>query len=311
MTTAPKISIIASAQDWVNEHLEEVDNTSFHALYIADHPSFTTTDSWSWLAYAAGQTERIRLGTHVTGASFHHPTRLAKQVTTVDNLSGGRATLGLGTGYDVQDYMPYGFEMPGFKDRVIYMDEMLTLMRQMFSGAIDGFEGQFFTYEGAADFAPLPVQQPYPTIMIGLNMAGLAMQVAARQADAINTWQLGPAQVKAIAGPLADACIKAGRQPEDVALTCDLLMVPGEDRSGAEALAHQIRDVARGWGRKDTVTQWEAEGVLHGDGDGMCEQIMQFAEVGVSEVTISVSHIDQLRWLNEEVARVLSLPDRP
>jgi alkanesulfonate monooxygenase SsuD/methylene tetrahydromethanopterin reductase-like flavin-dependent oxidoreductase (luciferase family) len=307
MGDSPKVSIIATQQDWVNDHLGTLDDTRFHALYIADHPSFATTDSWSWLAYAAGQTSRIRLGTHVTGASFHHPTRLAKQVTTVDNLSGGRATLGIGTGYEVQDYRPYGYDMPGFKDRVTYMDEMLTVMRQMFSGSIDGFEGQFFHYDGAAEFAPLPVQRPHPTIMIGLNMAGLALQVAARQADAINTWQLGPTQIDALRAPLAEATIKAGRQADDVAITCDVLMAPGADHAGAQALAHQVRDMARGWGRKDTVTQWEAEGVLYGDGDGMVEQIEKFGDAGASEITVAVSDIDQALWLNAEVAEKLDL----
>ncbi|TDI59961.1 MAG: LLM class flavin-dependent oxidoreductase [Alphaproteobacteria bacterium] len=305
MATAPKISIIATQQDWVNDHLQTLDQSSFNALYIADHPSFATTDSWSWLAYAAGQTTRIKLGTHVTGASFHHPTRLAKQVTTVDNLSNGRAVLGIGTGYEVKDYAPYGYDMPDFKGRVAYMDEMLTVMRQLFSGSIDGFDGQYLKFKGKAEFAPLPVQKPYPTIMVGLNMAGLAMQVAARQADAINTWQLGPSAIDAIRGPLADATIAAGRKPEDVAITCDVLMVPNADFAAAEALAHQIRDMARGWGRKESVTQWEADGVLHGDGDAMCEQIMRFADVGVSEITVSVSDIDQALWLNAEVARKL------
>ena len=305
MSPSPKISIIATQQDWVNDHLQTLDQSSFNALYIADHPSFATTDSWSWLAYAAAQTNRIKLGTHVTGASFHHPTRLAKQVTTVDNLSNGRAILGIGTGYEVADYAPYGYEMPDFRGRVAYMDEMLTVMRQLFSGSIDGFDGQYLTFKGEAEFAPRPVQKPYPTIMVGLNMAGLAMQVAARQADAINTWQLGPSAIDAIHGPLAEATIAAGRQPEDVAITCDVLMVPGADHATAEAFAHQIRDMARGWGRKESVTQWEADGVLHGDGDTMCEQIMRFAEVGVSEITVSVSDIDQALWLDAEVAKKL------
>lgn len=64
--------------------------------------------------------------------------------------------------------------------------------------------------------------------------------------------------------------------------------------------------MARGWGRKDSVIEWEADGVLHGDGDAMCAQLMEFAEVGVSEVTISISDIDQAIWLNEEVASRLT-----
>jgi alkanesulfonate monooxygenase SsuD/methylene tetrahydromethanopterin reductase-like flavin-dependent oxidoreductase (luciferase family) len=185
------------------------------------------------------------------------------------------------------------------------MGEMIQVIRQLFSGSIDGFDGQHFSYEGAADFAPLPVQQPSPPIIVGLNMAGLAMQVAARHADGINTWQLGPKAVAAIRDPLADAVIAEGRSPDDVALTCDVLMAPGAGHREAEKLAHQVRDMARGWGRKDSVTEWEADGVLHGDGDTMCEQLMAFADVGVSEVTISISDIDQAIWLNEEIASKL------
>lgn len=306
MGSAPKISIIITAQDWASEHLAEIDKTGFHALYIADHPSFETTDSWTWLAYAAAKTKRIRLGTHVTGASFHHPTRLAKQVTTVDNLSGGRAVLGMGTGYEVQDYKPYGFEMPSFKGRVAYLDEMLVILKALFSGHIDGFSGEHFNYEGAADFAPLPVQKPHPPIMIGLNRAGLALKVAGRHGDAINTWQLSPSQVAEIIDPLADACGEAGRDSSDVAITCDVVMARGADQSGAQALAHQIRDMARGWGRDNSVTDWSEHGVLYGDGDSMCEQLEAFAAVGAAEVTVAVSNIDDLLWLNDAVVRPLS-----
>lgn len=301
-----KVSIIATAQDWVNEHLEAVDNTAFHTLYIADHPSFATTDSWTWLAYAAARTKRIRLGTHVTGASFHHPTRLAKQVTTVDNLSGGRAVLGIGTGYEVQDYKPYGFPMPSFKGRVDYLEEMIVVLKALFSGNIDGFAGEYFDYEGAADFAPLPVQKPYPPIMIGLNRAGLALKVAGRHADAINTWQLSPTQVGEIVGPLADACGEAGRDPSDVAITCDVVMARGADQSGAQELAHQIRDMARGWGRDNSVTDWNEDGVLYGDGDSMLAQLDAFTAAGATEVTVAVSDIEDVLWLDDAVARPLS-----
>lgn len=296
-----KLSVIITSQDWATPHLAEIDATALHGLYVADHPSFPVTESWTWLAYAAAKTSRIRLGTHVTGAPFYHPTRLAKQVASVDALSNGRAVLGIGTAYEVQDFMPYGFPMAGFKDRVDYMEETLVILKQLFTGRIDGFRGRFHTYEGEADFAPLPVNGSVP-IWIGLNKAGLALQVAARHADAINTWQLSPEQVREIAGPLAEAVGKAGRKAGDVAITCDVVMARGADTRGAEDLAHRIRDMARGWGRKDSVTDWGVGGVLHGDGDAMLEQLQRFAEAGCSEVTVSASSIEDVRWVNENVA---------
>lgn len=297
-----KLSIIITSQDWATPHLTEIDTTAFHGLYIADHPSFPVTESWTWLAYAAGQTNRIRLGTHVTGAPFYHPTRLAKQVASVDVLSGGRAVLGIGTAYEVQDFMPYGFPMDSFKDRVAYLDETLAVIKQLFSGSIDGFQGRFHTYEGEADFAPVPVQQPGVPIWVGLNKAGMALKVAASHADAINTWQLSPDQVADITGPLHDAVAEAGRPEGSVGITCDVLMARDANKAGAEGLAHQIRDMARGWGRKDSVTDWGVGGVLYGDGDGMLEQLDAFRAVGCSEVTAAVSNMEDVHWLNENVA---------
>ncbi|MBI1179165.1 MAG: LLM class flavin-dependent oxidoreductase [Alphaproteobacteria bacterium] len=302
---APKLSVIITSQDWATPHLEEIDRTAIHGLYIADHPSFAVTESWTWLAYAAAKTSRIALGTHVTGAPFYHPTRLAKQVASVDVLSRGRVVLGIGTAYEVQDFVPYGFPMAGFRDRVDYLEETIVILKQLFTGRIDGFQGRFHTYEGEADFAPLPVNGSVP-IWIGMNKAGLAMQVAARHADAVNTWQLSPKQVLEIAGPLAEAVQQAGRDPAEVAITCDVVMARGADEKGAEELAHRIRDMARGWGRKDSVTDWGVGGVLHGDGDAMCEQLGRFAEAGCAEVTVSCSSIDDLRWLDETVARRLA-----
>ncbi|MEN3952064.1 LLM class flavin-dependent oxidoreductase [Iodidimonas sp. SYSU 1G8] len=300
-----KLSVIITSQDWATPHLEEIDATALHGLYVADHPSFPVTESWTWLAYAAARTRRIRLGTHVTGAPFYHPTRLAKQVASVDALSNGRAVLGIGTAYEVQDFMPYGFPMAGFRDRVEYLEESLVIIKQLFTGRIDGFRGRFHTYEGEADFAPVPVNGSVP-IWIGLNKAGLALQVAARHADAINTWQLSPDQVREIAGPLAEAVEKAGRTAGDVAITCDVVMARGADTKGAEDLAHRIRDMARGWGRKDSVTDWGVGGVLHGDGDAMLEQLQRFADAGCSEVTVSASSIEDVRWVDENVARRLA-----
>ncbi len=298
-----KISVIAARHDWITPHLAELDETAFHALYIADHPVFADTDPWSWLAYAAGQTQRIRLGTHVTGAPFHHPFRLAKQLATVDVLSGGRAMLGIGAGYEAKDFAPYGFEMRPFPDRIAHLEEMLIVLKQFFTGASRGFDGQFIKLEGETGFAPVPVQQPNPPFIVGLNRPGKVMDLAARRADAINTWQLSPAQVADLLEPLAEACAKAGREPDSLAVTSDVIMVKGGSRADAEALAHTVRDRTRKMGRQNAATDWGADGMLYGDGDMLCEQLAKFRDIGVSEVTVAVASADEFLWLDQEVAR--------
>lgn len=300
-----KLSVIITHQDWATPHLEEIDATRLHGLYIADHPSFAVTESWTWLAYAAGKTRRIKLGTHVTGAPFYHPTRLAKQVASVDVLSNGRAVLGIGTAYEPKDFTPYGFTMLPFRERVACMEEMLVVMKRLFSGRTDGHDGKYFQYRGETEFAPVPVNGTVP-IWIGLNKAGPALEAAARVADAINTWQLSPEQVKALSEPLAEAVANAGRPAGEVAITCDVMMARGANRRGAEELAHRIRDMARGWGRKQSVTDWDSGGVLYGDGDGMCAQLEAFAQAGCSEVTVHAAELEDVLWLDEHVARRLT-----
>jgi len=178
-------------------------------------------------------------------------------------------------------------------------------MKQLFTGHSPGFKGRFHSYEGESDFAPTPVNGSIP-IWMGLNRAGLALGAAARFADAINTWQLSPQQVAELVGPLQEAVANAGRAPDDVAITCDMLMARDADTRGAEKLAVQIRDMARGWGRNDSVTDWGAGGVLHGDADAMCEQLQRFADVGCCEVTVAASTLDEIHWLDENVARRIS-----
>lgn len=298
-----RISIIAARHDWITPHLAELDATTLHALYIADHPVFADTDPWSWLSFAAGQTKRVRLGTHVTGAPFHHPFRLAKQLTTVDNLSNGRAVLGIGAGYEAKDFAPYGFEMRPFGDRIAHLEETLIVLQQFFTGTSPGFDGQFIKLEGETAFAPVPVQQPNPPFIVGLNRPGKVMDIAARRANAINTWQLSPAQVADLIDPLAEACERAGRDPGAVAVTSDVIMVKGGTRADAEALAHTVRDRTRKMGRQNAATDWGADGMLYGDGDMLCEQLARYRDIGVTEVTVAVSSAEEFLWLDQDVAR--------
>lgn len=296
-----QFSIMTTNQAWLTPELEKLDATRFAALYVVDHPAFPTPDPWTWLAYAAARTSRIRLGTHVTGAPFHHPTQLAKQVATVDQLSGGRAILGIGTAYEVQDFEPYGFAMPGFQARVGMLDETLRILQMLWSGKSEGFDGLHHRLVGGASFEPRPVQDPHPPIIVGLNRQGRLLRIAAERADGINTWQLGPNQVAELRRHVRSACERAGRPADSLRLTSDVLLARGADRAGAEDLAGMVRDLARSWGRDEKVTDWDAGGVLHGGADDMRDQALRFRDAGVSELCLSVNRMDEVLWFDEEV----------
>jgi alkanesulfonate monooxygenase SsuD/methylene tetrahydromethanopterin reductase-like flavin-dependent oxidoreductase (luciferase family) len=293
--------LVTTDQSWLAGELAALDASGFGALYVVDHPTFPVPDPWTWLGFVAGQTRRIRLGTHVTGVAFHHPTRLAKQVATVDRLSGGRATLGIGTGYEPADFEPYGFPMLPFEGRLELLDESLRILKALWMQETASFSGRHYQLAGGARFAPKPLQKPHPPIIVGLNRQGGALRIAAELADGINTWQLGPDQVATLRPHLEAACERVGRDPASLKLTCDVLLACGADTAAAESLAIMVRDMARSWGRKRSVTEWGAGGVLHGDADGMAEQVTRFRELGVTELGVVLGHIDALHWFSENV----------
>ena len=297
-----RFGIVATSSGALDDRLPELDALRFDALYVVDHPSFEQPDAWSWLAWAAGRTRRLRLGTHVTGMPFHHPFRLAKQVATVDRLSGGRAVLGIGTGYEHADFAPHGFAMLDFRGRVRQLDEGIRVIKALWTEEAAEFAGEHYRLEGGAAFAPKPVQRPGPPVIVGLNRDGLLLPLAARGADGLNTWQLGPTQVAALAERAREACAAAGRDPDAFAITADVILARGQTRAAADEIAGGIARMARGWGRAETVTQWDHGGVLHGDAAHMREQVAAFAAAGVSELAVSSSDFDDLAWFSAEVA---------
>jgi alkanesulfonate monooxygenase SsuD/methylene tetrahydromethanopterin reductase-like flavin-dependent oxidoreductase (luciferase family) len=296
-----EFGLVTTSQEWLAGELGALDASGFDALYVVDHPAFSNPEPWTWLAYAAAQTSRVRLGTHVTGAPFHHPTALARQVATVDRLSGGRAVLGIGAAYEHADFEPFGFPMLPFAERLAALAETLIILDSLWTQETTTFSGRHFELKGGASFGPKPVQKPRPPIVVGLNRHGEALRIAAEHADGINTWQLGAAQVASLRPHVERACEGSGRDPASLQLTSDLLLARGADRAGAERLAGTLRETARSWGRSPSVTDWDASGVLHGDADGMAEQVLRFSEIGVTELGVAIHHIDELHWFSESV----------
>jgi alkanesulfonate monooxygenase SsuD/methylene tetrahydromethanopterin reductase-like flavin-dependent oxidoreductase (luciferase family) len=296
-----RFGLVVLDQSWLEPELPRLDASGFSAVYVVDHPAFPLPDPWSWLAFAAGRTHRVRLGTHVTGAPFHHPTALARQVTTVDRLSGGRAVLGIGVGYEHADFEPYGFRMAPFDERLDQLDECLAILCSLWTREETRFEGRHHRLTGGARFDAGPVQQPHPPILIGLNREGRALDLAVERADGINTWQLSASQVGILAEHARAACEAAGRDPTGFQLTSDVLCAPGADAKSAEKLALAVRDAARSWGRARRVTDWSAGGVLHGDADAVAEQALRFQEAGVHELAVVLGGLDDLEWFDEQV----------
>ena len=142
--------------------------------------SSETLDAWSILSYLAGQTSRIKLGTVVTPLPFRPPSQLAKIVSTVDLLSGGRTILGVGAGWHRPEFDGFSEWLPTGK-RVAQTSEALELITTLWRGGTSDFSGRYFSSKGA-EILPSPVQKPHPPMWFGVKGPKM-MELAALYGD--------------------------------------------------------------------------------------------------------------------------------
>jgi alkanesulfonate monooxygenase SsuD/methylene tetrahydromethanopterin reductase-like flavin-dependent oxidoreductase (luciferase family) len=156
-------------------------------------------DAWATLAALAARTERIRLGTMVSPVTFRPASVLAKNVVTVDHVSGGRVELGIGAGWYELEHDTYGFPFGSARDRVDELQRQLPeIIRQ---------------WTESDDIRPKPLQQPRPRIIVGGRAKPRTVALAVRFADEYNTVSPSVDEARERARVVADAARSAGREP--------------------------------------------------------------------------------------------------
>jgi F420-dependent oxidoreductase-like protein len=170
------------------------DQAGFASFSVMDHffqirmvgpPEMDMLESYATLAFAAGCTERIALGTLVTGVHYRHPGLLVKTVTTLDVLSGGRAFLGIGAGWNEAESRGLGVPFPSLAERYEKLDETLRICHQMWRGDETPFLGNHYQLERPMN-VPQSLTRPHPPILIGGSGERKTLRLVARYADACN-----------------------------------------------------------------------------------------------------------------------------
>ena len=160
------------------------EEAGFYGFLSWDHymlpDSSETLDAWSILSYLAGQTSRIKLGTVVTPLPFRPPSQLAKIVSSVDLLSGGRTILGVGAGWHRPEFDGFSEWLPTGR-RVAQTSEALELITTLWRGGTSDFNGRYFSSKGA-EILPSPVQKPHPPMWFGVKGPKM-MKLAALYGD--------------------------------------------------------------------------------------------------------------------------------
>ena len=195
------------------------------AFFVGDHPAWAL-DPFVHLAAIAASTNRIRLGVNVCCALYRHPVMTARLAADVDNLSGGRLILGLGNGWDGNEFANLGLPFPPARKRQQALEEAITIMRGVWRDEPFTFEGQHFQCTGAR-VSPAPIQRPSLPIMIAGGGERVTLRQVARYADACNIFQVDPFGAglitpEVVAGKLsilAEHCAAVGRDYDTVLRT--------------------------------------------------------------------------------------------
>jgi F420-dependent oxidoreductase-like protein len=204
---------------WVPDHLWQADPTS--------SPDQPMLEAYTTLGFLAARTSRLRLGTAVTAATFRAPALLIKAVTTVDVLSGGRAWLGLGAGYNDEEARALGLFMPPVAERFDRMTELLQLARRMWDGDESPFHGDYYHLERPI-CSPRPITRP--PVMIGGTGKRRTLRLVAEYGDACNLFDIpdGDQIVRQQLDVLPRHCADVGRPYDEIERTIGTALQPDE-----------------------------------------------------------------------------------
>lgn len=197
---------------WLVDHLVDTDGPP-------DHPCL---EAWTLLAAIAARTTRIRLGVLVTSNTFRNPALLLKEAVTVDHISGGRLTLGLGSGWHEDEHRRYGIDLPEPAVRVDRFAEAVELISLLMSQSRTTFNGRHYRLDDAP-LEPRPVQQPRIPILIAAHRPRM-LRLAARFADQWDTFAEMPGTatdgvtttIEERIRALDEACLAIGRDPAEI-----------------------------------------------------------------------------------------------
>jgi len=196
------------------------DDVGFDGIWVFDHlralygpPTGPVLDGWSLLAALAALTTRVRLGTLVTGFTYHHPSTFATRVVTVDHVSNGRLELGMGASWFEDEHRQFGLDFPPAGRRVGRLREFLDVLDLLLTTDGANYDGRHYTLEDAT-YRPRPVQQPRPPLWIG-GARPRMLELVGRRADA---WHgFGSVAELAARSEAIDAHARAvGRDPADI-----------------------------------------------------------------------------------------------
>ena len=268
----------ASQQPWGDllATARHAESTGWDGVWIADHfmaneggptaPETPTLEAGSLVAALAASVPRVRIGTLVYGNTYRHPAVVANMAATVDQITGGRFTLGVGAGWQDNEHRQYGITLPPVRERVERFEEAVTIIRSLLREPRTTMIGRYYAVDDAL-CEPKPVQDPLP-ILIGASGEQRMLGLVAGLADQWNCWGL-PDVIEHKSSVLDHHCERLGRDPAEIARTAQALVFLTDDQATADRLVSRVSAPAFG-----------------GPPERLAEVLAGYAKIGLDELIV-------------------------
>lgn len=277
----PRLASVAAAAEeagftslWLMDHLRQIP--------LFGPPWLDMLESWTTLGFLAAATSTIRLGTMVTPITFRHVGHLGKVVATLDVLSGGRATCGLGLGWFADEHRALGIPFPPVAERYALLEDALELLPLLWGPGTPSYQGRRLQVPEALCY-PRPLQARVP-IMVGGGGERRTLALVARHADACNI--VGEAAVvRRKLAALHRHCADVGRDPSSVELTQLSTTIVGRDAVEVAGLVEQTRP------RRTAAERW----ATRTNAGTVADQVARYRELAAAGVGTAIVSLPDLR----------------
>ena len=284
-------------EDWV--HLARLtEQHGLEGLFRSDHytaiirPDADALDAWATLAGLAAVTERIRLGTLVSPATFRHPSVLARMAVTVDHISGGRLDVGMGSGWYEREHAAHGFPFLDGKQRFELFAEQVQIVVRSWTEERFDHDGPAYELRGQQAL-PRPVQQPHPPLVLGGRVRPRFAALAARYATEVNTLGAPNDELRERKRELDRACVEAGRDPATLAFSVMTACFLGDSRAEAVERVGGFLAIRGDEGDPEAMLRERRDRWLAGSVDEVVERVHELRALGVTRIFLQhLNHSD-------------------
>ena len=275
-TLAQKAESLGFDSFWVMDH--------FHQIQNVGQPQEPMLEGWTTQAVVAGLTEKIKLGTLVTGIVYRHPSVLAKIGATLDVLSKGRLFMGIGAAWNVEEARAYGIPFPPVGERMQRLEEAAQIITKMWTEERTSFTGKFYQLSDAY-CNPKPIQKPHPPIMIGGSGERKTLKIVAKYADACNIF--GSVEtVRQKLGVLREHCHLVGKDYDSILKTKLGHVVIDKNKEIVTAAVKGLPEDRR------------REYAIYGTPEEVRKQIEAFRDVGIEYLIVNLEPDRELQALD-------------